>query len=183
MVAAAADDEKFVPGGVAVDGYEVVAEGPVETGRRLSGLDLNLVIQVDVLGRHFFQGIGIYVVDEGLDVDIEHLRRLRLRPDIGQIQAIATNQCRGELVGEHSLRVRHVDGVGYIVRIRAEDQGVSGGAAEIIWRYPVLDKPGIYKGFQCDRCDRRVAIAGREGVDDPLLSEIARLPIATKDRV
>ena len=83
LVAASADDHEFVAGGVTVDGHEVVAKGSVEAGRRLSSFHLDLVVQVDVFGRHFVQGASIDVVDERLYVCIEKLRRFRLRADVG----------------------------------------------------------------------------------------------------
>src|ERR1700730_8894182 len=136
-----------------------------------------------MFSRYFLQGININIVDESLYVCIESLRRLGLRADIGQIQTIAANQPRQELIGKHPLRVRRVEGVGYIVGVRAEDQGVSGSPAEIIWRDPVGGKAGIYEGLQRDFGDQRIAVARREGMDDALFSEIARLSIAIEDGV
>ena len=108
LVAAPADDQERVAGGVAIDGHDVVAERPVETGGRRGGLHGDLLVQVDVFGRHLRQGIGVHSVDESLYVHVEYLRRLRLGADIGQIQTIAANHRRQELVGEHPLRVVRV---------------------------------------------------------------------------
>ena len=92
LVAAAADDHEPVAGRVAVDRHEVVAEGSVETGRRLRGFHLDLVVQIDVFGRNLAQSINIYIINERLYVHIEHLRGLRLGADVGQIETVAPNQ-------------------------------------------------------------------------------------------
>ena len=64
-----------------------------------------------MFGRHLCQGINIHSVDERLHVRVEYLRRLRLGADVGQIQTVAANHRRQELVGEHPLRVVRVCGV------------------------------------------------------------------------
>ncbi len=69
---------------------------------------VDLLVQVDVFGRHLSQGIGVHGVDERLHVHVEDLRRLRLGANVGQIQTVAANQRRQELVGEHPLRVVRV---------------------------------------------------------------------------
>ena len=48
LVAAPADDQERVAGGVGIDGHDVVAERPVETGGRRGGLHGDLLVQVDV---------------------------------------------------------------------------------------------------------------------------------------
>ena len=57
------------------------------------------------------QGPGVHGVDERLYVHLGCLRRLRLGADVGQIQTVAANQRRQELVREHPLRVVRVCGV------------------------------------------------------------------------
>ena len=52
LVAAPADDQERVAGGIAIDGHEVVAERPVETRGRRGGLHGDLLVQVDVFSRH-----------------------------------------------------------------------------------------------------------------------------------
>ena len=64
--------------------------------------------------------------------------------------------------------------------VRAEDQGVGGGATEVIWRNPVRVEAGICEGFRRDLGDRRIAVAPRKRVDNALLSLIASLAIAVK---
>ena len=84
LVAAPADDQELVAGEVGIDGHDVVAERPVETGGRRGGLHGDLPVQVDVFLRHLSQRIGIHRVDESLYVRVEYLRRLRLGADVGQ---------------------------------------------------------------------------------------------------
>ena len=109
LVAAPADDHERVTGAVGIDGHEVVAKRPVETGRRQGGfLHVDLLVQVDVFGRHLSPGTGVYGVDESLHVHVEDLRRLGLGADVGQIQTVAANQRRQELVREYPLRVVRV---------------------------------------------------------------------------
>ena len=124
LVAASTDDQKSVTGRTAVNRDEVITKGSVETGWRLRGFDLDLVVQIDVLGRHLAQSINIHIINKRLYVHVEHLRGLGLGTDIGQIETIPTNQSRGQLIGKHPLRVSRVDGVVYVVRVGAEDQGV-----------------------------------------------------------
>src|SRR5262249_31071137 len=99
-----------------------------------------------------------------------------------QKEAIAANQCRKELVGEHSLRIAGVFGIGWIVRGRAEDVGLGGrdGAAEVIRRYAVGVKTRIAETREGNFGDWRIGIARREGVDDPLLPEIAILTVTVE---
>ena len=68
---------------------------------------------------------------------------------------------------------------------RAEDVGVGGrdGVAEVIRAHAVGGKAGIGERLQGDFGDRRIGIARREGVDDPLFPEIARLTIAVESGI
>src|SRR5262249_2274417 len=125
LVATPADDQEFRTGEVAIDRDEIVAERPVETGGRGGNLHRDLLVQVDVLGRHFCKGVDIHIVDKSLNVCVEYLRRLRLGSDIGQIKGAAADQRRSELVGEHPLRVIGVYRVGSgFGRIRTKNEGV-----------------------------------------------------------
>ena len=112
---------------------------------RLGGarrLHVDLLVQVDVFGHHG-QGLGVHGVDERLHVDVE-LRRLGLGADVGQIQTVAANQRRQELVGEHPLRVVRVEGSVAGRRVRAEDERLGGRAgAEVIRAHAVGGKAGI----------------------------------------
>ena len=66
------------------------------------------LFRFDGFGLHLSQSMGVYGVDESLHVHVEYLRRLGLGADVGQIQTIAANQRRQELVREHPLRVVRV---------------------------------------------------------------------------
>ena len=70
-------------------------------------------------------------------------------------------------------------------RVRAEDVGLGGrhGVAEVVRRYAVGGKAGIGERLQGDFGDRRIGIARREGLNDPLFPEIARLTIAVESGV
>ena len=160
IVAAPADDQKHVAGEVGIDGHDVVAERLVETGRRRGGLHGDLLVQVDVFGRHLGQGRGVHGVDERLHVRVEYLRRLGLGADVGQIQTVAADQRRQELVGEHPLRVVRVDGVSCRQgRVRAEDERVGwagrGFRAEV---RAVGGEAGIGERGEGDFGDRRLAL-------------------------
>ena len=86
LVAAPADDHERVTGAVGIDGYEVVAERPVETGRRQGDFSTSICLfRLTVFGRHLSPGTGVYGVDESLHVHIEYFRRLGLGADVGQI--------------------------------------------------------------------------------------------------
>ena len=146
LVAAPADDQERIACGIAIDGHDVVGERPVETGGRRGRLHGDLLVQVHVFGRPLRQGINVHRVDERLYVRVENLRRLRLGANVRQIQTVAANQRRQELVREHPLRVVRVFGVsGRQVRSRAEDVGLGGrnGVAEVIRGYAVGAKAGI----------------------------------------
>ena len=57
LVAAPADDQERVASEVGIDGHDVVAERPVETGRRQGDVSIvDLLVQVDVFGHHLSQG-------------------------------------------------------------------------------------------------------------------------------
>ncbi len=57
------------------------------------------------------------------------------------------------------------------------------GVAEVKRGHAVGVKAGIGERLEGDFGDRRIGIARREGVDDPLFPEIARLTIAVEDGV
>ena len=94
---------------VGIDGHDVVAERPVETGGRRGGLhgDLQFRLTFSPTATSA-RAVGVHGVDERLHVHVEYLRRLRLGADGRQIQTVAANQRRQELVGEHPLRVVRV---------------------------------------------------------------------------
>ena len=60
---------------------------------------------------HLGLGHGVHGVDESLHVHLGCLRWLGLGADVGQKEAVATNQRRQELVGEDPLRGVRVGGV------------------------------------------------------------------------
>src|SRR4030095_6815545 len=113
-VAASADDEKHAAVDVGIDRHDVVPKQPVEAGGigryALSG---NRTVQVHVFGRHLGQGVGVYRIDERLNVDVEDFWWLGLGADIRQPQPVPSYQRRQKLIGKDTL---YGTGVGRIVR-------------------------------------------------------------------
>ena len=180
LVAASADDQERVASQVGIDGHNVVAERLIETWGRGSSLHSDLLVQVDVFGLHLSQGIGVHGIDERLDVAIKALQRLRLGADIGQIQTLAANQRRQQLVREDPLGVLRDRVIGRCrVRIRTVDRrgpvsGVRGDGHphhhEVEIRAeaaPVGGEAGMRERGQGDFGDRRVARGHPQDVDDP----------------
>ena len=131
LIAAPADDQELVACGIGIDVHDVVGERNVEAGGGGNGcLHGNLLVQVPVResSPHLRQGLRVHNVDESLNVHRSLLRWLGQGANVGQIQTVAANQRRQELVREHPLRVVRVYGVSSRqVWVRAEDKGVGWG--------------------------------------------------------